>query len=539
MTVDLSKYEDTFLLEAAEHVAAMNAALLEFEKAKTELKWVNDIFREAHTLKSMAATMNYRQTASLCHAIENVLEGLKNQKAEEDACIDALFESFDALDAALKEIKANKREPELGHLMEKLQAVLKNGEAPRVSKSPRAGRSDETENKDPEKIQTIDVKVKRLDLLMNLAEELLINKMQLDRIREDLKNPGLNAAVDSLGRLVKEIQYNIMQSRMVPIGYVFNRFPRMVRDLAKAQKKEIELTIEGADIELDRGIIDEIGDSLVHLLRNCVDHGIESPEVRERAGKPRQGGIRLEAKRSKDYVVIEIADDGAGLDGREIKNSAIRRGILPAGAGREEILNAIFMGVSTTKTVTAVSGRGFGLSIVKKKIETIGGTIEVKSEPAGGTRFVIQIPLTLAIIKSLFVRVHQKTYAIPIVNVERLVVVDRENIKGMMNSEAIVLDGEDIPLARLDVLFGLSGSSPAKQPIAVLRKGRDKLGVAVDALLTTNEIVIKPLNRLMLENRFFAGFTITGSGDVVLILDVANLTPSKKQNHRKSVSKAI
>ncbi len=535
MPEDLSKYKDTYLSEGREHLASMNKSLLELEKEPAKVERVNDIFREVHTLKSMAATMNYNQTARLCHALEDVLDGIKKKKVKLESCADVLFECFDTLELSIKEISKGKEELASDTLVIQLQTLLRAGKKIGITSNESRTTNDESRVTNPEsgilqmeRIQSIEVKVERLDHLMNLAEELLINKMRLDRIKEELEDSELTATVDLLGRLVTDIQYNVMQSRMVPVGFVFNRFPRMVRDLARQQKKEINLEMQGSDIELDRSVIDEIGESLVHILRNAVDHGIEEPQERKKVGKPPQGLIRLVAKRTKNFVVIEISEDGAGLDIQELKNTAVRRGILSPQASQEDIINSIFSGVSTTKKVTAVSGRGFGLNIVKNKIESLGGTIKVTSEPKKGTTFVIEIPLTLAIIKTLLVKVGSKIYAIPLGSIERLVSVNQEDIKGMMNHEAIVLNEEEIPITRLDVLFSSSSLALEKQPIAIIRRGQEKLGLAVDRFLTAQEIVIKPLNRLVRENKYFSGITIIGSGEVVLILDVANLMLTRR-----------
>jgi two-component system chemotaxis sensor kinase CheA len=320
-----------------------------------------------------------------------------------------------------------------------------------------------------------------------------------------------------------------MQSRLVPIGYVFSRFPRMVRDLAKQQKKEVNLEMMGSDIELDRAVIDEIGESLVHLLRNAVDHGMETLEARKKAGKPAQGTIRITAEQTKSFAIIKVSDDGRGLDIEEIKSTAIKNKVLSPEATTEELIQSIFFGVSTTKKVTAVSGRGFGLNIVKNKIESLGGSVKVETEPQKGTTFIIEIPLTLAIIKVLFIEAAGKTYAIPLASVERLVTVNRADIKGILNNEAIVLNEDDIPITRLDILFKAPSLGLRAQPIVIVKKGEEKLGLAVDAFLTAQEIVIKPLNKLVRENKYFSGSTIIGSGEVVLILDVTNLVLTKRE----------
>jgi len=563
MVKNSDKYKDIFLSEAKEIIQMMNKTLLNLEKNPAKVELVNDIFRGVHTLKGMADTMDYQETVQLCHSVEDVLDSIKRKGIKLDKNVDILFECFDTLEATLKRLKDDKGETDTTLLVEKLQQRLRAAKAAKVitadtseaklrkrreKKSSSSAIVEKSEGDKDEiaadstglsaasavtKITSLEVKVERLDSLMNLAEELLITKMSLDKVKEDLQNPELTAVTDTLGRLIAEMQYSVMQARMVPVGFVFNRFPRMVRDLAKHQGKEVNLEMEGTDIELDRLMIDEIGECLVHLLRNAIDHGLEKPQERRKAGKPPQGTLNLIASRTKNSVIIEISDDGAGLDSEEIKNAAVKRRILQPKASREEVVNSIFSGLSTTKQVTAVSGRGFGLNIVKSKIESLGGTIKIESAEKRGTRFLMEVPLTMAVIKVLFVEVADKLYAIPIVSLERLITVKREDIKGMLQFEAIILGEEDIPLTRLDALFGESSLELENQPIAIIRRGEEKLGLAVDAFLSTQEIVIKPMNKLISENKYFAGTTIIGSGEVVLILDIANLMLSKRiASHR-------
>lgn len=518
---DLKKYKDTFLSEAREHISAMEKSLLKLEEKPAGAEFLNAIFREVHTLKSMAATMEYGNIATLCHAMEDVLDSMRMKKTRLDECADILFGCIDTLTLSLEKISTSDEHLDTSALVQKLQTLVAREETV-------ADHVITSETPVVRKVDSIEVKVERLDLLMNLTEELLINKMSLDSISKSLRHSGLAASVDILSRLVSDLQYNIMQSRLVPIGFVFDRFPRMVRDLAKEQKKQVNLELNGSGIELDRAVIDEMGESLVHCLRNAVDHGIETPETRQKAGKPPQGTITVTAKRAKGFAVIEVADDGRGLDLEDIRNAAAKRQILPPQATTEELINTIFFGVSTTRQVTPVSGRGFGLNIVKNKIESLGGGVRVESSPGKGTTFAMEVPLTLAIIKALFVRVGNRSYAIPLANVERLIIVPKENIKGILNHEALVLDDEDVLLTRLDILFELPSSASEKQPVVIIRKGQERLGLAVDGFLTTQEIVVKPLNRLVRENKYFSGSTIVGSGDAVLILDVANLMLTKR-----------
>ncbi len=252
---------------------------------------------------------------------------------------------------------------------------------------------------------------------------------------------SFSPAVESLGRLITDMQYHIIQIRLVPIGFIFNRFARMVRDLAQQQKKAISLEIEGGDIELDRLLLDEISQSINHLIRNAIDHGIEIPEERQKMNKPSAGTIKLRASRSKESAVIEVSDDGGGLDLQAIKLLGIKRHILKNDASMDEVCEVIFSGLSTTKAVTSISGRGLGLPIVKQKIESIGGRIKVKSISGKKTSFFIELPLNLAIIKTLFVRVDKEIYAIPIEAVERLLVISANEFKSIMNLEAIIFEG--------------------------------------------------------------------------------------------------
>ena len=529
MSEDMSKYRDAFLGEAKEHVSSMEKALLKLEKEPARADSLNAVFHAAHTLKSMAATMEYDQMATLCHAIEDVLDAIRNGKVGPDRCIDQLLECLDIIRQSLQKIAADGQELDTTEAAKGLGTLVRQG---RIVKS----RPNETIQAEAPKVESIAVKVEQLDLLMNLAEELLISRMTLDSIKEELQNPGLTAVVDTFSRQLSDLQYIVMQSRLVPIGFVFERFPRMVRDLARSQHKQVNLELNGADIELDRAVIDEIGESLVHLLRNAIDHGIETPEERRKAGKCAQATITITARRSKSFVTIEVTDDGRGLNLEDIRNAAAKKQVLSPQATTEELIQSIFFGVSTTENITTVSGRGFGLNIVKNKIESLGGAARVDFQPNQGTTFTLEIPLTLAIIKALLVEVGSKVYAIPLSAIERLITVDKGDIRGMMGHEAIVVNDEDIPVVRLNTLFDMPSLGLRGHPMVIVRKGRQRLVLAVDAFLTTQEIVVKPLNKLVRESRYFSGSTIIGSGEVVLILDMANLMLTRKSHRHEDLA---
>lgn len=529
------KFKDVFLSKAKKDLSLMNSCLLKLEKNSKDVNSINEIFRAAHTFKSSAAMMGYDKASRLCHAVEEMLDGIKKNRIGLEVCVDALFKSFDTLELTVLEIAKNKEELETAALVDQIYKLIEIKGVRRTS-----AKDEEPEISDDisadfaaSKLTSLNVKTELLDTMMRLSEELLIGQMRIDKVRETADIPELSAAVDNLGRIITDLQYAVMQSRMVPLAYVFERYPRMVRDIAKKEGKEVDLKMEGMDIELDRTVVDEIGECLVHLLRNAIDHGIETPAERKKSGKPAMGTIRLSAKRERDFSIIEVNDDGAGLDLSQIRDTAIKKNLVSAKATKEDLIDAIFFGASTTKEVSEVSGRGFGLNIVKKRIESLGGSVRVTTEQNKGTSFTIEVPLSLAIIEALFVGIGGATYAIPVVNVERLITVGKKNVMGMIDSEAVILGGESVPVTRLDLLFKLPSSALDKQPIVIVRRGQDRLGLAVDSLMETQEIVIKPLHSLARKNKYLSGSTVIGSGEVVSILDVGNLLLTKRNIERK------
>lgn len=524
MTIDMNKYKEAFLSEAQAHVNAMNVALVELEKTPKNEKNLHVIFREAHTLKSISAAMDYQNTAKLCHSIEDILDAIRNKKISCSACVDILFSAFDFLKETLNALLAGKPELESQSIMLTINNFLKNEDV-NENETDQTRAMENTQINSIEKITSIDVKVERLDRLLNLAEELLVLKMKLESLSAEIQSPELTATVDMVDRSIAELQFQVMQIRLVPIGFVFNRFIRLVRDIAKQQKKEVDLQIEGAEIELDRSLIDEISQALAHLIKNAIDHGIESSEIRLAAKKPAQGKIWLSAKRKKESLTIEVSDDGIGLDFEAIKAKAIEQHLLTSSATHEEIINALYTGLSTSKKVTAVSGRGLGIPIIKQKIESINGKIQVKSEKDNGTTFILNIPLTLAVVQVLLVKSSSRTYAIPINNIERLLTISDNDIKGVFDNEALIYNEKNILILRLSKIFGVSASPSDVNnlPTVVIRKEENALGLIVDSLYSTEEIVMKPINRMIKGSKLFSGSAVLGTGETILILDTEQL----------------
>lgn len=377
------------------------------------------------------------------------------------------------------------------------------------------------------------INVGHLDKLMDLVSELVINKGRLEQIAESLESKELLEALSTTSRLMSELQEEIMTMRLISLSEIFNKFPRMVRDLSKEMGKEVKLTMEGQDIEVDRAILDKLSDILVHLLRNAIDHGIEAPEEREKLGKPRAGTIKLIAKREKDRIEIVVMDDGRGIDPAKIKEKAILRGLLTESAASsmstEELLNLIFMpGFSTAERVSSVSGRGVGLDVVQEIVKSLNGSLGVRTEIGKGTSFIIRLPISTAIIQALLIQVVDEIYAIPINNILESKEIARDEIRTIGKKEVIVLRGEVIPLYMLHDLIGLSQSNRDRFPAIIVNLGSQKIAIGVDELLHKKDIVIKPLGKLLSHVSGFSGATILGDGRVVLIIDINSLLEGVK-----------
>jgi two-component system chemotaxis sensor kinase CheA len=398
--------------------------------------------------------------------------------------------------------------------------------------------------------QTIRVDVKRLDQLMNLIGELVLAKNRLIKIYNDVEEryegekflEELNQVVSSISIVTTDLQIAVMKTRMLPIGKVFNKFPRLVRDLSRELGKKVKLIIEGEDTELDKSIIEEIGDPLVHMIRNSVDHGIEPPEERVKLGKPEEGTVWLRAYNEGNMIVIEIKDDGKGMDPEVLKRKAIEKGIITeseaANMSDKEAFMLIFKpGFSTASKVTSVSGRGVGMDVVKTNIEKLNGIIEVDSAPGKGTTFKLKIPLTLAIIQALLVASQEDLFAVPLSNVIETVRIVEEDIYMIEGKSVLKLREEVLPLVNMADIFEIEKVlEPEKYLyVVILGLGATKIGLIVDRFIGQEEIVIKSLGEFLKGLPGIAGATIRGDGRVTLIIDVGTLMKLAKETHNKKI----
>ena len=399
---------------------------------------------------------------------------------------------------------------------EAVQAAVVEQQVVREERARRAGAA--------QAASSVRVAAEKLDLLVDLVGEVVIAQARLTRIASQRDDPELLAVSEDIERLTAALRDGTLEIRMVPIGTTFSRFKRLVHDLAAELGKEIELVTEGAETELDKTVIERLGDPLVHVIRNSCDHGIEAPEVRRAAGKPARGTVRLSAAHSGASVVVEIRDDGAGLDAAAIRAKAVERGLVAPEAklSEKELFNLIFLpGFSTARQVSALSGRGVGMDVVKRSVDALRGTVEVESARGGGTTLRIRLPLTLAIIEGLEVAVGDVSYVLPLSAVEECVELTREDVERGHGVAAV--RGELVPYLRLRELFAVPGERPPIEQIAIVTVEGSRYGFAVDHVIGQHQTVIKSLGRMYRDVKGMSGATILGDGTVALIVDLPAL----------------
>ena len=396
-------------------------------------------------------------------------------------------------------------------------------------------------------LQAIKVSTKQLDELMNLIGELIVNKNDLLKISSHHKLDFLNTTLESIDRIASELQDLIMRIRMVPLEQVFNRFPRLVRDLAKKGGKKINFIIKGGEVRVNRNVLVEIGEPILHLLRNAVDHGIEPPEVRSKNGKPEEGVIRLIAERKGDKVIITVEDDGAGIDPEKIKKKALEKGIISKTEANtlsaRQLIDLIFLpGFSTAEKITETSGRGVGMDIVKTRIKSLGGTVDIESTVGKGTKITLILydaPLKLTIVKAILIKVLKQIYAIPLNLVVEAIDVRREEIKKLGKGEMINVRGRIVPLFQLRELLGLPKTDYSKCTVLIIERKPCNFGVIVDSIVDMREIVVRKLDSIVKGIRGIKGATILENGQVILILDPTSLLDKWRQREIEAFESSI
>ncbi len=522
--MDVSQYKPMFISESREHLQTLNKSLLELERNPENAGALNEMFRAAHSLKGLAATMGYDDISKLSHTMESLMDRLRKEKRVDRETIDVLFECVDMSSALVEDVASDKIvKRDLAPIYEKLGYVLPAA----VEEVPKPAVVKVEKKKPVEIAPTIRVDVGKIGVLQDLVGELLIARMRAAQVASKYDIGELSEVMTNIDRLTSDLQYTVLAMRMSPVDYLFGKFPRLVRDMSKKEGKDIDLIVEGREIELDRLVMDEINDAMVHLLRNAIDHGIETPEQRAHARKKRMSTIKLIARREGDYVIIEVSDDGRGIDADAIKKVAVEKGIITEDDASKLTAGGVFdllgaPGLSTMKRVTEVSGRGVGFDAVKTKIKTLGGTVKIQSEKDVGTKVTLKLPLTTAIIQSLMVVVEGETYAVPLGSVREVVAVGEDDLKSVQQREVIKYRGKVVPALRLRDALSVPGEQKIG-PVVIVERREEVVGLMVDSIAGQQETVIKPLAGILKGRKEFAGATILPDGRVALILDIAGL----------------
>ncbi len=568
MKLDPSRYAELFRTESREQLAAINRALLLLEEGGDTEEPVSVVFRAVHTVKGMSATMGYHAVAEFAHELESVLDRVRrgDQLLAPDL-MDALFASADALEGAIDEASEQAAQsPAMIAALQRLRDVaggsatsefpalqLPEGgvfaevEVPTAPQLlPRAGHEPRTtvEIRGNTGEFSIDgsmasvtratrhvrIDLARLDALMNLIGELVITRGRLLQLTASNADPALDESMQMAARLVSDLQTEIMTMRMVPVWQVFDRFPRLVRDAARQLDKEVHFVVEGKEIELDRSLLDEIGEPIVHLLRNSIGHGIESPDVRAAAGKPRAGRLVLSAARDRAAVLIRVSDDGRGIDRDRVLARARARGLVDDTV-RELDDDALFRmiatpGFSTAEQVSDLSGRGVGIDVVQTKARALGGSVELKTIAGEGTTITIRLPVTLAIVRALLARSGNERYALPLTHVRETLEYGDDVVRQVKGKPVLVLRDEVLPLLDLrDVVRQGAGGGAvsAHREIVVIERGERRSGLVVDELIGQQDIVVKQFDAARDGLALFSGATILSDGAPALIMDVGSL----------------
>ncbi len=573
-----------FITGAEELLEELDLNLLELEKDPENMEVVNAIFRAAHTLKGTAGMFGFENVVELTHKMENLFDEIRNGRLSvTEEVMDTFFKALDKVKLMVENIKAGKgdRDVPIDEDVKAIESIIKGEkvekpvekpkeevkvEAPSEKKAeekkeapppPKAGAPPKQQPPKPKmKVtsETIRVDIEKLDKLLNLVGEFVMDAAMFNQVAIDLKKKypaeplvqKLEETCQIFGRHMSEIQEVAMSVRMIPIGHAFNRFPRVVRDLSKAFGKEIDLIISGEETELDKTLVEEIGDPLVHLIRNSIDHGIEPPEEREKLGKPRRGRIWLRAYHEGNNIVIEVEDDGRGIDIEKVRKKAIEKGLISPEAelSEKEIINLIFEpGFSTAERITDISGRGVGMDVVKKNITKLKGTVDIETEKGKGTKVTVRLPLTLAIVQTLLVKVREEIFAIPLSSVIENIRLSEDMIQYIEGRKMINLRGDLLPLVDLERLFRLEEKkervlyntnggveeNSGKKFVVIVGIAEKRLGLIVDSLIMQQEVVIKSLGKLLQHIPGIAGGTIMGDGRISLIVDIGEIVSEARR----------
>jgi two-component system chemotaxis sensor kinase CheA len=544
---EMKEIVESFIVETKELLDKLDNDLVELEKRQNDVELLNAIFRYVHTIKGTSSFIGFEQMSELTHKFEDVLNKLRKFELKlNPEIMDVILKAQDLMKVLLSKLEANDLSPiDISGVVSKLERISR-GEF-LIEEDVEKASVDNVSQKLQSKVidKTVRIDVERLDELMNLVGELVLGRNRLTQIVSGIveRFEGESLArelMDTIAQvdyLTSELQAVVMRARMMPIAKVFSKFPRIVRDLSRDLNKEVELLIYGEETEVDKSVIESIHDPLVHLIRNAIDHGIETPQERKAVGKPEKGKVILRAEHEGNFIVITVEDDGRGIDPERVRRKAVEKKIITeqeaSSISDRDALNLIFLpGFSTASKVTNVSGRGVGLDVVKANITKLNGMIDVQSTLGQGTKFILKLPLTLAIIQGLLVDVCGEIFIIPLSSVIEVVRIPRSQVHSIKGREIIRLRDSVLPLVRLADIFNLSSNGDFKENLYVVVVGlaEKKLGIVVDGLVGQKEVVIKSLGSYLNNVRGIAGATILGDGTVRMIVDVAQIFKMSAEN---------
>lgn len=526
---DREQLLQTFLAEAAEHLRTMEEGLVLLEARPGDTETVNEIFRLAHSLKGDAALVGFPRIAELAHVLEDVLERLRDGALAVTAeLVNTLLQAVDGLRAMLHAAAAGDADPsaDVGAVLQALAAAAAaDAAAPEAGHTPAREQTHAAEAE----ARTLRIDVAKLDRMLNLTGEIAIARGRISQMLESLPaqlGRDILEAHREADVLQLELQEQVMKARLVPVGPLFKQYGRTIRDLAQAHGKSVALEVEGGDVEVDTRVVERLRDPLTHMIRNTIDHGIESAELRSALGKAPEGRLTLRAAHEGGLIVIQVVDDGAGFNRRRIAERARETGLAaaPEQLPDSDLLSLVFApGFSTAETVTDLSGRGVGMDVVRRNIESLRGTLSIESVEGVGSTITIRLPLTLAIIDGFGVGVGDETYVLPLDAVRECLALPAGTHEDGNGRGVMELRGKPLPYLRLRHLFSHAGAVPARQHVVVVSHEGTEAGIAVDVLYGESQAVIKSLGRNLGTLPGVSGSTILGSGRVALILDVAQL----------------
>ena len=532
------EYREMFMAEALEYYDSMSRHLSELERNTDAGPALNELFRLMHNLKANARAMGFTDLGEVAHHLETLFGLIRDKQREFGGPLaKVVFMGVDALGTMIRAVGASQPLPDATALLENLDRLVR-GEAPVLDEDDES-ESEEEAGKKMELSDLVYIQVKKLDNLLNLVGELVIDRDRVMTLAQELGNPALLATAQHLFRISDDLQYSVMDARLVGVGVLLNKFPRVVRDVATAENKEVELTLSGQDVQIDRNILQIITDALLHLVRNAVSHGLETPEQRQQAGKPVVGHLTLSALTDREDVLIQVRDDGRGINTEAVRKKAVERGLVSAAEAprldEQQVWALLFEpGFSMAEKITDISGRGVGLDVVKLALDSLGGQLRVESEMGAGTTFTLVLPTSIAVKGALLVEVEGRPYAVPLMHTDTVLALHPGQLSLVGGLLVTHFQEQAVPLIPLRQVLYDEGDEPlplaskhdlhGTQQVLVVNYNNRRLGLIVDRFIRQQNIVIKPLSKPLDTIDLFGGVTLLGSGQVCLVLDVPALT---------------